>query len=305
MKRIKKNWINYFVFLSLTFLMIFLLKNNYLVIPEVNSILYLVISFLLMFISLIIICWGKFEIFNSSKNKITFKDAICSTGIGILGKYIPGKIWIIVGQAGYLINKYSFKKSITTTLTFIEQFIAIWVGLLIGAISLLFVDELKIYSPIILGGWIILSIILFTKFPSVYLKNLFNRIFKGSIEIPSLRFADSLKVILIFALSWISLGAGFYLFVKALVVDLPINGIIGMGFILAVNLGLLMIFVPGGLGIREGVVLFYLKACGLPIEIAITITVASRLWALIGDFLLFLLAIILNNLKLIYNAKTK
>jgi len=44
---------------------------------------------------------------------------------------------------------------------------------------------------------------------------------------------------------------------------------------------------PGGLGVREGVMVGYLTLAGLPIAEAVTIAGASRLWFLVGEAFIF------------------
>lgn len=59
-------------------------------------------------------------------------------------------------------------------------------------------------------------------------------------------------------------------------------------------LGLLAIIIPGGFGVREGIMVFYLVLLGIPLEIAGGIAVLARLWFIIGEIFIFLLAVGLN-----------
>ena len=61
-------------------------------------------------------------------------------------------------------------------------------------------------------------------------------------------------------------------------------------FPLSVCIGLIAIFLPGGLGLREGVIIAYLSLVGMEIETATTISFISRFWFVGGEVFIFLLA---------------
>jgi uncharacterized membrane protein YbhN (UPF0104 family) len=62
---------------------------------------------------------------------------------------------------------------------------------------------------------------------------------------------------------------------------------VGAGFPLAASLGVLALVAPGGLGVREGVIVAYLGLAGIPAMEATTISIASRLWFLGGELIFF------------------
>jgi uncharacterized membrane protein YbhN (UPF0104 family) len=59
--------------------------------------------------------------------------------------------------------------------------------------------------------------------------------------------------------------------------------------------GILAIFLPGGIGVREGIMTAYLSALGIELELAITIATLSRLWFITGEVFIFLMALILKK----------
>jgi uncharacterized membrane protein YbhN (UPF0104 family) len=60
-------------------------------------------------------------------------------------------------------------------------------------------------------------------------------------------------------------------------------------------MGVVVVISPGGLGIREGVLIFFLKIIGFTPDLAVTISITSRLWFVIGEGYIFILAFILNR----------
>lgn len=66
-------------------------------------------------------------------------------------------------------------------------------------------------------------------------------------------------------------------------------------FSLSVSYGLLAVFMPGGLGVREGIIVLVLTATGLDVKVATTISVISRIWFISGEIFIFLMAILSKN----------
>jgi uncharacterized membrane protein YbhN (UPF0104 family) len=71
----------------------------------------------------------------------------------------------------------------------------------------------------------------------------------------------------------------------------------GLTFPLAATLGILAIIAPGGIGVREGVLFLFLNSSGaLTVEEATTISVFSRVWFLVGESFLFLIALLMSKM---------
>ncbi|MEZ5196557.1 MAG: hypothetical protein R2764_09195, partial [Bacteroidales bacterium] len=66
---------------------------------------------------------------------------------------------------------------------------------------------------------------------------------------------------------------------------------VAFAFPLSVTIGLLAIIFPGGLGVREGILVGYMVLTGMPIQIATVITLYARLWFISGEIFIFLLAL--------------
>jgi uncharacterized membrane protein YbhN (UPF0104 family) len=68
-------------------------------------------------------------------------------------------------------------------------------------------------------------------------------------------------------------------------------------YILASIIGMLAIFVPGGLGVREAVAVALLSAY-IPVAQAIVVTLVARLCATVSDALVALIYLVLNKGRL-------
>jgi uncharacterized membrane protein YbhN (UPF0104 family) len=67
-------------------------------------------------------------------------------------------------------------------------------------------------------------------------------------------------------------------------------------------MGVLALFTPGGLGVREGLITLGLVSTGLPLELAAAASIAARLWFTTGELFIFTSAFLLN-LKQKFDAK--
>jgi glycosyltransferase 2 family protein len=290
----KKYLFKIFLYLSLLFLGIALFKANYLVIPKIVSTNSVIISILLLVAGFVVntIAWSVILIGN--KMKIRLIDGITSIGLSIFGKYIPGKLWVILGRSEYVAGKYGFSRKKVGIISLHAQLISIWTGLILGSIGLLFIDAPSAYGWMVLALFVLLSLIIFTNFFNGLAEN-FIGLFKKQIEIPRVSFISVITVIPWYFVNWLLWSLSFYFLVSALYGE-TIPLISGLGFALAGSLGIVAVIAPGGIGIREGILTFYLTFLGLGIEEATTISIVSRLWFLCGEIFIFLTGLALRTI---------
>jgi uncharacterized membrane protein YbhN (UPF0104 family) len=111
--------------------------------------------------------------------------------------------------------------------------------------------------------------------------------------IPVMKSYQFIRLLPWYLVRWMFFSASFYFLVASLTNEgVPFH--ISFGYPLAGTLGLIAFFAPGGLGVRESILVGFFKLAGYEIAIATTISITSRLWYLFGEFFIFLLAIILN-----------
>jgi len=127
-----KKLFNILTFVSFIFLFIYLIKQD-LIIPEIPDLSWLVISILFVFAGFYASTISWRVALKSHGKKISHKDAIVSHGQAIFAKYIPGKIWVILGRAGYIAKDKAEMKSLSF-ISMKEQLIYIWAGLIISAV---------------------------------------------------------------------------------------------------------------------------------------------------------------------------
>ncbi len=283
-----KKLFNILIYLSFLFLIIYLYKLDYFRFRQITfNPSYLIISIILLFTGFIFqsICWWKaLRVHSLNRSR---EEAIISHGQSIFGKYIPGKIWVILGRAGYVARQKSEFKT-TSFISLKEQLIYIWVGLVVSAIPTFIYYGFRWISILVVIICIILTVVLFSQWLNHFFFSLFEKIFRRKFDFPLIDLRNSLSIVIYELFFWFLISAAFVLFIRALSADA--SYIMAFAYPLSVSLSILAIILPAGLGIREGILTGFLILSGMEIETATTISILSRFWYMLGEAFLFLTA---------------
>ncbi len=288
-----KKAFNILLLVSFLFLFIYLVRQEY-IIPVVHNRLCLGLSFILLFAGF----WISTVSWNVSLRSHGFRhsgtEALISHGLSVFAKYIPGKVWVILGRAGYLSQNNRELKN-RTFISFKEQAIYLWAGFLISAIPTVIYYGFRWISLLVLLIIAGLSLFLFVERVHNGITGLTRRLFKKEVEVPLLSIRKSLPMIGAVTAIWVSWTTGFYLFMLAFSGE--VTPVMMFAFPLSVSFGLIAIILPAGLGLREGIIVGYLTLAGLDLESATTISFMNRLWFIMGEVFIFLLAVTLRFLR--------
>lgn len=281
-----KYWFKYSVYVSLVFLVIGLIQANYFIIPEVYSIFDLIASFVLLFGSFMIgaICWK--EVLKKNNYLIQVRECVASVGLTVFAKYLPGKILTIIGRAAYVGERNSLPVHKLSSISLDTQLITLWLGLVFGALGVFVLGGVRIWGWLILLLWVGLTVVIFCHLPRSSAEYFIKKILKKNVTLPRLATKSVFAVLPWFILYWTLSSVSFYMLVNSLTsMDVPLG--VGLGFPLAGSLGVMAFIVPGGLGVREGALIAYLSLAGIAVPVATTISIASRLWYLVGEVFIF------------------
>jgi len=211
-----------------------------------------------------------------AKTKISLIQLFRVFNIANLGRYLPGKIWNILGMY-YLVGEYGISKKQTTLAILASEISYKGSALLIGICYFIFSPLYRQYLPIMIALLACSLIFIHPKTIDKFV-NYGLRLFKK----PAIEINFSYRTILIFFLLyinvWMIYSLAFYVFVNSLTSLESIN-IIQFFTILPLCwvVGYIMIFAPGGIGVREGMLVIILGEF-LPAEIALVIAVFQRIW---------------------------
>ena len=198
-----------------------------------------------------------------------------------LGKYLPGKIWLFLSRFHFYESKGKSKKAISIAL-YLETVTIIMAAGLIFLAALIFHREIRLFYSWRHPGWLVLLFLLGFIFlhPRVLQKILNWALihFKREPVSLSISYSDILWILLVCIVSWVSGGVGFYFFVDSVYPVGP-QYILFLTGALAISstLGLVAIFAPSGLGVREGA-LVYLLLLMMPPPVAVIISILTRIW---------------------------
>jgi len=291
-----KSFYKYLIYISFIFLAIVLFQADYVKIPTVFSFSTLAWSFLFLCLGYIFEAVSWKEILRKSNYKTSLKESFISIGLVALARYIPGKVWTIVGKASYIAEKKNFSTRELSSVALNSQLIFIWMGIVFGALGLILLKAEPIWNGYIIVLWIGLTVIIFTGFTHRAIEKLIKYIVRKEIKLPTLNFKSTISVMPWFAMVWILWSTAFY-FLASSLTPTSIHPGVGFAFPLAITLGVVAVFTPGGLGIREGAFIGYLSLAGLSIIDATTISLAARLWMLISEIFIFVVGLVADKSK--------
>jgi uncharacterized membrane protein YbhN (UPF0104 family) len=244
--------------------------------------------------------------------RIPLPAAIRIFAISSMGRYLPGKVWQIVGMV-YLGRKEGVRAEAGVWAALLAQILAVLSGMLFFFVSLLiepkrmlvpFLKNLGIegFSPF----WLLLpiAVILALLHPRI-LEKLTNWILKLLKREPihfELSYLGLLGFFLLYMLGWASYGMTFYLFLAS-VNPTPIGDwvMVAGSFAASYIVGLLALFVPGGLGVREGLLALFLSSL-VDSGVAVALSFGQRLWFTVVELTFVAISVIFLRRK---NGKEK
>jgi len=221
-----------------------------------------------------------------------------------LGRYIPGKIWQMFGVI-YLARKEGVTEEEAVTSFGLSQLFAIPSGLLSGLFFMsLYFDVWwgDNHVPGLSRGLVLVAAVVFLMSLAVVfipgaIGGLLNRFLRLVRRRPvSFLMNKSLAAAIYggYFLAWSMYGFSFWLFLKSIMAqEVPIIPMAGV-FIIAYQVGYLMLFAPGGVGPREAVMGLFL-APFFGAGVAGAIAVAARLWLIAAEGISALIALTIKS----------
>lgn len=232
-----------------------------------------------------------------------FRECAAQVGVTLTGKYLPGKIWGLLGRS-YLLTRRGISRGNALHLLVADQFLTFYSGItMIGLGWLLIVAPL--FAALAAALIAALSPILFSSYQGLaswleqrpVLRRSATRAGAETAETAEPDAATSpatavlrpnrlLRVAAIYAIHWLGLGLALaLLFYPALADDFLRHSVF---LVIAVPAGMLSGFValwaPGGIGVREAVMIGVL-GMSMSIELAAAVAIVYRLLCIGNDLL--------------------
>ncbi|MBD3204406.1 hypothetical protein GF327_09015 [Candidatus Woesearchaeota archaeon] len=258
---------------------------------------YLVISFLLSLFYFALIAFGWFLILKKMNIKINFVKAANIRAATQFGRYIPGKVWHIVGRT-YYTNKLNIPSIKILTSVGLEIACSLIAAFIVFLFTLPFFLKHTNFE-IFLFLFVVISIILVLIKPSIFSKfiNTGLRILgKSEIEF-NLKYKDIFLIILWFTFSWFLNGVAFFMLINSIYrVDLSILLLISGVYAISWVIGFLSFLTPAGIGVREGI-LSGMLSFYVPPSIAIIISFIARVMIMLVEITFFIMFTFIDKKK--------
>ena len=203
----------------------------------------------------------------------------------LVGKYVPGKVFLLFGRV-YLYRDSGVSAGQVSFCFLIEMCCSTLATLVIFGTAVLWQQSphLELLEVAMAG---IAALLLFVSHPEVlrFIVNTTLRIAQRPAFQFRLRWRDVLGVTLVMSANWLILGAGFYLLLQAIIEISPRLYLFVTGaFAVAGLVGVLALFAPSGIGVREGVMTFVLSTV-LPPGVAAIAAILARVWTTLAEAL--------------------
>ena len=219
--------------------------------------------------------------------RISYPTALNSEIVSMLAKYVPGGVWTPAARVVAMRRAGVNDAALVTAAMLVEAGISAVAGVLVFAISLVWVRGVS--GPVIPIGifGIVVALLLH---PRVFhaLATRFLRRF-GYRELPPLRASTLGGLLVFYAGTWVIGGTGVWLLLRSVGAHPTVSTIVFLGGVSAVGaiVAVLAFFAPSGLGAREG------SMYGLMLAItssgaALSATLLNRVAITLVELLLFL-----------------
>lgn len=219
--------------------------------------------------------------------------------ISNLGRYLPGKVWSFLGMM-YLLEKEGVAKIKGFSVAILAQALAVLAGLLMALLFLRdgyyqgFFAETPAMAVIIL--LLIVGIAVLVFYPKLLERiiNLSLKILKKEKIVLDLKPQNMFFFLLMYFGSWFLFGFIFWVFIKSITpVSLDLYLSLTGAFAGSFSLGFLAFFAPGGIGVREGILVVLLSNF-FPTPVAALIALSSRVWITLAEVLCSMVALALK-----------
>ncbi|MFB0527945.1 MAG: lysylphosphatidylglycerol synthase domain-containing protein [bacterium] len=241
---------------------------------------FFLLGFFLMF------TFGWKSIFKGIGVSLSFFKGLKIIFYSQLGKYLPGKIWTWAGRI-YFCQQLGIPASKTFLSIVLELALTTISGILIFLVAFSISPGFKInIHPLFL---IIVGIISFTIIHPRILTRIINfflyLIKKEPIKI-DLNFSQICFIMGCYLIVWFCFGIAFYFLINSVTFIAPSKiPIITGSFAISNTIGVMALFAPAGLGVREGV-LSLLLSNFFPLSLAILLSFLCRIWISVGELII-------------------
>ena len=242
-----------------------------------------IFSLVIMLLTLLLLPMSWRVVLKGFNIKLSFTKSYIFMNISQLGKYLPGKLWIFIGQT-YYIAKEGKSKTLGFFSTIVQTLISVTSGMTVYFIIHLLIGD----TDVLADYWFVflfVPLFFFAALPSCQrlVLWLISKIREKKTMFVTMPYSSIISAFVLMLLYWLITGLAFYIMARsAYAVSFEILPLMTSAMAIAWVIGFLAFFSPSGLGIREGFLIVILRNA-MPLEQAIVISFLSRIWFVLCD----------------------
>lgn len=242
---------------------------------------YLVAAWAVIALYYLLFAGGLLLVIRAMGYPARYRDIFKLSFAANLGKYLPGGVWQVAGKVA-MARQAGVDRHAALVATTVESAVSVTGGLLLfltttvlGAPFPSDVPKWPLYA-LMVGIFVALQPQIFARVVALGM-----RLLKIEGEPPHLRFRAIVALVLYYAAIWVVAGAGFWLFTRSLTADPGASVFAYAGYYAAAAVGgLLVLFVPAGLGVREGFLVTLMGGVvSGGVAVAWVVAFAARVWS--------------------------
>ncbi len=239
---------------------------------------YLVLSILVLSCGYIIsaLLWGQM-VYELGGPRLRGSVAVRVFMTANLGRYIPGKVWQLAGLA-LIGQRHGVRPAVGSAAAVLGQALGLIGALILGSMAILsrmdLTGNLAIIAPLAVLG--LIAVVTSRRFLTMAL-SMWNRLTRtetaDGVEFPQF---FGVRWVAAYAINWSVYAAAFVVLLGGLGLH-SVYLYAGSSFAAAYLIGYLSIFAPGGIGIREATLVYFLGPIFSP-PVAFAIAGSARIW---------------------------
>lgn len=257
--------------------------------------LYLIAAWAVIACYYLLFAGGLMLVIRAMGYRPLYRDVFKLSFAANLGKYLPGGIWQVAGKVA-MARQAGVDRHAALVATTVESAVSVTGGLL------LFLGTTLAGAPFPAGVpkwplWALVAGILVALQPAIFARvvALGMRLLKIEGEPPHLKLGQIVALVAYYAGIWLVAGGAFWLFTRSLTSDPGAGWFAYSGYYAAGAVGgLLVLFAPAGLGVREGfLVLLMRDVVSGGAATAWIVAFAARVWSTAAELVLSGIAVAL------------
>ncbi len=236
--------------------------------------------------------WGSWALFRAFGVRLPVWEAVRITVLSLAGKYVPGKVWVVVGKV-VLAGRLGAPGRVALAVSVYEVFLVT----LTGVAVFLTTGRPGAFpgrEGVLVAFWAAVGIALLVPGAIPGGLNLLLKLAKRTPLDRSLGRGPFLAAFCYYAAGWLWAAYSFRLMLAALSLEIPYPLVLN-ALAASYVAGFLVLFAPAGLGVREGVMAFLLAGAGVPAQEAAAAALVCRLWSTAGELLCMVPAFFWRN----------